>query len=295
MSNQVDITHLNDADGTFSERFPILFDPEGRLEKAAKVVAVLSDYFGDRTNQVTAVDIGCSTGIMTRHFAGAFGCVIGLDNDHVGVMHGRRLAEQAGISPRKLQFLAGDGCHMPLANNAVDAVICNQVYEHVDDQPELMNEIYRILKPGGACYFGIGTRHVLVEGHYKLPFLSWVPQSVAHVYMKLAGQNAKYDVRLLSYRNLKKLAKKFGVVDYTIDVIKHGDRYCDYSRGRLRRFVALWPSWLLRAILPVIPVHVWALVKPLAVSGAELLEGRGVRAGEFVYRHVAQPTVRERT
>jgi ubiquinone/menaquinone biosynthesis C-methylase UbiE len=276
MPQTVDITHLNDADGTFSERFPILFDPAGRLEKAAKVVAVLSDYFGGRASSVTVVDIGCSTGIMTRHFAGAFGCVIGLDNDHVGVLHGRRLAEQAGISPGRLQFLAGDGCRMPLADNSVDGVICNQVYEHVDDQPALMSEIFRVLKPGGACYFGIGTRHVLVEGHYKLPFLSWVPHSVAHLYMKLAGKNAKYDVRLLSYRNLRKFAEPFGVVDYTIDVIKQGERYCDYSRGRIRRFVATWPPWLLRMILPAIPVHVWALVKPQ--------EGRGVQAGEFVQR-----------
>lgn len=276
MHKEIDITHLNDADGTFSERFPVLFDPAGRMEKASKVVAVLSDYFGNRAAQVTAVDIGCSTGIMTRHFAGAFGCVIGLDNDHVGVLHGRRLAEQAGVPSSKLQFLAGDGCAMPLATNSVDAVICNQVYEHVDDQPALMSEIYRILKPGGACYFGIGTRHVLVEGHYKLPFLSWVPHSVAHVYMKMLGKNAKYDVRLLSYRNLKKLSREFGIVDYTIDVIKHGERYCDFSRGRIRRFVAHWPSWFLRAILPVIPVHVWAIVKPQ--------EGRGVQAGWHVHR-----------
>ena len=284
MQQPIDITHLNDSDGTFSERFPILFDPAGRLEKAAKVVAVLSDYFGNRTAEVTVVDIGCSTGIMTRHFAAAFGCVIGLDNDHVGVMHGRQLALQAGISPQKLQFLAGDGCHMPLANDSVDSVICNQVYEHVDDQPALMAEIYRILKPGGACYFGIGTRHVLVEGHYKLPFLSWVPHSVAHMYMKLAGKDAKYDVRLLSYRNLRKLAANFGIVDYTIDVIKRGDRYCDGSRGRIRRFVALWPSGLLRAILPAIPVHVWALVKPQ--------EGRGVQAGQLVHRHLERGSLR---
>lgn len=277
MPNHLDITHLNDADGTFSERFPILYDPAGRIEKAEKVVAVLSDYFGARAREITVVDIGCSTGIMTRHFACAFGRVIGLDNDHVGVRHGQRLAAQAGIAPDRLQFLAGDGCSMPLAGNSVDAVICNQVYEHVDDQPGLMAEICRILRPGGACYFGIGTRHVLIEGHYKLPFLSWLPHAIAHRYMRLAGKNAKYDVRLLSYRNLRKLVREFGIVDYTLDVIKDGDRYGDRSRGRLRRFVALWPSWMLRALLPAIPVHVWVLVKPQ--------EGRGVQAGQFVHRN----------
>jgi len=256
------ITHVNDAAGTFSERFPVLFEPEGRIEKADKIIAVLDDYFGGHANGQMVVDVGCSTGIMTRHFAGSFGRVIGLDTDDVGVEHGARLALQAGIGPEKLQFCGGDGVVMPFADNSVDAVICNQVYEHVDDQTGLMDEIWRVLRPGGACYFGCGTRHVLIEGHYKLPFLSWVPQRVADWYMKIAGKDARYDVLLLSYRNLKKLVKKYGVVDYTIDVIKNAEKYADSSRGPLRRWVATWPTWLLRAIRPIIPIHVWILVKP---------------------------------
>jgi SAM-dependent methyltransferase len=256
------ITRVNDAAGTFSERFPILFEPTGRLEKAEKIIAVLDDYFNGHAAAKTVVDVGCSTGIMTRHFAASFGRVIGLDTDGVGVANGARLALQAGIGAAKLQFCGGDGCLMPLADDSVDAVICNQVYEHVDNQAGLMDEIWRVLRPGGACYFGCGTRHVLIEGHYKLPFLSWVPQRVADRYMKLAGKKGRYDVLLLSYRNLKILVKKFGVTDYTIDVIKNPAKYADSSRGPLRRWVETWPNWLLKTILPVIPIHVWILVKP---------------------------------
>ncbi|MBI3871650.1 MAG: class I SAM-dependent methyltransferase [candidate division Zixibacteria bacterium] len=256
------ITHLNDSAGTFSERFPILFDPTGRLEKAAKVVAILQDYFGERTSSITVVDIGCSTGIMTRRFAGAFGRVIGLDNDRVGVLNGHHLAQAAGIERRRLQFCGGDGCRMPLANDSVDAVICNQVYEHVDDQQGLSGEILRVLRSGGVCYFGIGTRHVLIEGHYKLPFLSWLPRSAADAYMWLAGKRARYDVRLLSYRNLKKLVRHFDVIDYTLAIIKEPDRFADGQRGAIRRWVARCPKWVLRLGLPVIPIHVWILVKP---------------------------------
>lgn len=270
------ITRVNDAAGTFSERFPILFEEEGRLRKAEKVVRVLTDYFGGDASSRIVVDVGCSTGIMTRHFACAFGRVIGLDNDGVGVRHGAALALDAGLPPTRLQFCGGDGCVMPLADNSVDAVICNQVYEHVDDQPGLMREIHRVLRPGGACYFGIGTRHVLIEGHYKLPFLSWMPHWAADWYMKLAGKKARYDVVLLSYRNLKRLTRKFAVIDYTIDIIKRPERYADDQRGPLRRWVARWPLWSLRALLPIIPIHVWLLVKP----------GKGTpRAGSRRDRH----------
>jgi len=270
------ITRVNDAAGTFSERFPILFEPSGRLEKADKIIAVLDDYFAGQAAAKLIVDVGCSTGIMTRHFASSFRRVIGLDTDDVGVANGAHLAAQAGVAAAKLQFCGGDGCRMPLADNSVDAVICNQVYEHVDDQSGLMDEIWRVLRPGGACYFGCGTRHVLIEGHYKLPFLSWIPGRMADWYMKLAGKKARYDVLLLSYRNLKHLVRKFGAIDYTIDVIKNPARYADSNRGLVRRWVERWPIWLLKMILPAIPIHVWILVKPGANVDA--------KAGSFVAR-----------
>jgi len=256
------LTRVNESEGTFSERFPILFEETGRLRKAEKVNRVLTDYFRGDARSKTAVDVGCSTGIMTRHYAGAFGRVIGLDTDGVGVRHGAVLALEAGLPPSRLQFCGGDGCIMPLADNSVDAIICNQVYEHVDDQPGLMREIHRVLRPGGACYFGIGTRHVLIEGHYKLPFLSWMPHWAADWYMKLAGMTGRYDVVLLSYRKLKKLVREFAVIDYTIDIIKRPEAYADDERGPIRRWVEKWPVWLLRAMLPGIPIHVWVLIKP---------------------------------
>lgn len=271
------ITRINEIAGTFSERFPILFDPNGRLQKAEKVVAVMYDYWGRQARSKTVVDVGCSTGIMTRRFAAAFGRVIGLDTDHVGIGNGARLALESGIGREKLQYCGADGCRMPLADNSVDGVVCNQVYEHVDDQTGLAAEILRVLKPGGICYFGIGTRHVLVEGHYRLPFLSWLPHWTADVYMKLAGKQERYDVLLLSYRKLKRLVKNFHTVDYSIDIIKRPDHYAEGPRGFLRRWVQRWPIRILNAMLPIIPIHVWVLVKPGGDSAAV--------AGKRTHRH----------
>jgi SAM-dependent methyltransferase len=256
------VTRVNEAAGTFSERFPVLFDPAGRVAKAEKIVAVLHDYFGDATSTLVVLDIGSSTGIMTRRFSEVFRHVIGIDTDRVGVAHGAELVRAAGIEPGHLNFCGGDGCLLPLGAATVDAVICNQVYEHVDDHRALADEIFRVLRPGGVCYFGIGTRHVLIEGHYKLPFLSWLPRWAADWYMTLAGKKVRYDVTLLSYRRLRRLVRRFGVIDYTIDIIKHPQRYADGPRGLIRRGVARWPVWLLRGLRPAIPVHVWALVRP---------------------------------
>lgn len=43
----------------------------------------------------------------------------------------------------------------PFKNNSFDYVICNAVLEHVKDDNYVLNEIYRVLKPGGSFYVSI--------------------------------------------------------------------------------------------------------------------------------------------
>ena len=47
-----------------------------------------------------------------------------------------------------------DGITIPLENNSVDFVLLTEVMEHLDDPLAVVNEIYRILKPGGSL---VGT------------------------------------------------------------------------------------------------------------------------------------------
>ena len=42
-----------------------------------------------------------------------------------------------------------DGIHIPLDDESVDNVLCNQVLEHVDDVDVSLDEIYRVMKKGG--------------------------------------------------------------------------------------------------------------------------------------------------
>ncbi len=62
-----------------------MFDEEGRLQKARKTVAVILDCDAGSAvvdpQQAKVLDIGCSTGILTHHYAGFFGRVVGVDID----------------------------------------------------------------------------------------------------------------------------------------------------------------------------------------------------------------------
>jgi ubiquinone/menaquinone biosynthesis C-methylase UbiE len=65
--------------------------------------------------------------------------------------------------------IVGDVCQMPFENESVDAIICMNLLEHVDDPFTAIKEIYRILKPGGYVYFDtpfIFYYHPM-KGYYK--------------------------------------------------------------------------------------------------------------------------------
>ncbi|MDO8302445.1 MAG: methyltransferase domain-containing protein [Sedimentisphaerales bacterium] len=50
---------------------------------------------------------------------------------------------------RQIEYIAGFAEDLPLKDLSADIVLCNQVLEHVKDPSGAVNEILRILKPGG--------------------------------------------------------------------------------------------------------------------------------------------------
>jgi len=258
--NQTDVKYDYEKEGTFSERFPVLYDEKQRNRKAAKVVAVCRHYSSRPLNELVALDLGASTSIMTEYFGRHFKRIIALDVDHVGLKSGKSASESGNI-----MYLCADGTRSALRDGSVDVIICNQVYEHVEDQHGLAHEIQRLLATDGFCYFGAGNRFVLIEGHYFLPCLSWMPMWASHLYLKLMGRKVKYDVYLLSLRNLKKLLKNFDMIDYTEKIIKYPEEFSATDVIRPGSFLARLPRPLFRLLYPLLPAWVF-IIKPAVVS-----------------------------
>lgn len=81
------------------------------------------------------LDVGCGT--MPYRSLFAVDCYIGLDID---TPHTRALAQANYYY---------DGSQFPIANASFDAVLCNQVLEHVFTPDSFLQEIVRVLKPNG--------------------------------------------------------------------------------------------------------------------------------------------------
>lgn len=57
------------------------------------------------------------------------------------------------LSP--LADVKADICNLPFEDNAYDVILCNHVLEHIPDDLKAMQELYRVLKPGGMGIFQI--------------------------------------------------------------------------------------------------------------------------------------------
>ena len=52
-----------------------------------------------------------------------------------------------------LADVKADICNLPFEDNTFDFILCNHVLEHIEDDVKDINELYRVMKPGGSGVF----------------------------------------------------------------------------------------------------------------------------------------------
>lgn len=239
-----------------------MYDEQGRTLKARKTLAVINEYLarlGSRPEDMAIPDIGCSTGYLTKLYGKQFGRVTGIDIDGKAVEHA-----EAKHGSDTIHFLKRDSMATGLPDASFDVVTCTHVYEHVLDAQRLMAEIYRVLKPGGLCYFGVANRLQWMEPHYRLPLLSVIPKWLGHYYIRWAGKADFYYENHLTLWGLRRLVRRFEIIDYTRAVIGDPAAFCatDMLRpGSLKQKASLA---LLRLAYWSSPTYIWILKKSAA-------------------------------
>mgnify|MGYP000025666684 CR=1 FL=1 len=61
-----------------------------------------------------------------------------------------------------------DICNLPFESNSFDTILCNHVLEHILDDTKAMQELFRVMKPGGMGVFQIPQdlkRAITFEDH----------------------------------------------------------------------------------------------------------------------------------
>jgi ubiquinone/menaquinone biosynthesis C-methylase UbiE len=110
------------------------------IEKMAEVASV------DEGSEVA--DIGTGTGFVAAGMAPRVKRVIGIDNASAMLQVARENLDSLGVSNAEL--LVGDLAGLPLADNSVDAAFANMVLHHVVNPTAMLEEMSRIVRPGGT-------------------------------------------------------------------------------------------------------------------------------------------------
>jgi len=227
-----------------------------RFAKANKISAILSDFLGGPVKGRRCADVGCAIGAVAIRLAESGNEVVGIDLNRAALL------EAVAVRPRELlAFIQSDAAAIPISSESLDIVIAAQVYEHTPDPESMAQEVYRILRPGGVCFFSGPNKYTLLEEHYWLPFLSWLPRQWATAYIKLFRRGGQYDIHSLSWRDLRGLWRRFTVVDYTWRLVKEPERFGGYGVGWGSKMASRVPSFLIRRLACLAPNFNWILVK----------------------------------
>jgi len=215
-----------------------------RREKAEVIAAVFA---AELARARRALDLGCGSNLIARHLAERYPAArfVGVDREAAVVRH------RDGV-------VLGDLEALPFADGAFDVAIANHSYEHTPHPARLFAEARRVVAPGGTIYCAAGNRWALIEPHYRLPFLSWLPRPLASTYVRLSGRGAGYEgVRFLGYDDLNDTIRGAGLVveDRTLSAALEVGRKSPRTAIRVGASLLAWmprspAAWLLRHASP---------------------------------------------
>jgi len=222
-----------------------------RLAKARKISRLLG-LDADAVRPLRVLEVGCGSGAIS-HWLGMRGhIVMAVDVVDERVIHDG------------YQFRMVDSALLPFPDQSFDVLISNHVIEHVgDSQAQLrhLKEMRRLAASGARAYLAVPNRWMLVEPHYGLPLLSWLPSRLADLYVRITGKAACYDCRPFTRGQLERALCSAGWSYQQLHREALKVLCEEESTGKmLAPFMLRWiPIPLYRLLAPIFPTLIYRL------------------------------------
>lgn len=137
------------------------FEKEHQI-RSNVVLELIKDKINPEEKDINLLSLACSTGVIEEKIKKSLNIsVFGIDAAHQALKKAakRNLLTQLGDISKKLSF----------KDNFFDFVFAGEVIEHIFDTKAFLNEIHRVLKPGG--YLIITTPNLArIDDRFKLLF-----------------------------------------------------------------------------------------------------------------------------
>lgn len=226
-------------------------DRDSRLAKAAKIATLIEQRRA--LSGVRLLEVGTGGGIIASVLServGPLGEVVSVDvEDFRSVTDG-------------YAFRMVEGVELPFTDATFDVVVSNHTIEHVggpEEQLVHLQEMARVLRPDGLGYLASPSRWALVEPHFRVPFLSWLPPVARSNALRLVHRGSVYDVSPRTRGELLDLIARAGLraTDVTVDALRITLQV--ERPGVLTRATETLPERVLRVARRAIPTIVFVL------------------------------------
>jgi SAM-dependent methyltransferase len=158
-----------------------------------------------------------------------------------------------------------EGISLPFHDGHFDVVITNHVIEHVgelDDQRNHLREVHRVMNSKGVGYLAVPNRWMLVEPHYRLAFLSWLPLAWRTPYLRAMKRGMEYDCNPVSLPKLEGLLADAEFLYENISVrALHETLRIEGRKGFLAAIAAALPDSFLNRLAPINPTLIYRLTR----------------------------------
>lgn len=225
-------------------------DLASRRAKGMKIERLLG--LSPRASGYRVLEVGTGAGGIAHYFAShpLLNCSVdAVDvNDNRQVMDGYRFQHVHGVE-------------LPYGDDSFDVVISNHVIEHVGGPAEQLahlQELARVLAPGGCGYLAVPNRWMVVEPHFRLAFLSWLPHEWRSTYVRLRGRGVHYDCEPLMLGQLQTLMVRASLRAENIGVAAIRETLAiEHPGAPLAQLIARVPDGVLSAFRRVVPTLIF--------------------------------------
>lgn len=103
----------------------------------------------------SVLDMGCGDGVLSYRITRAGGIVSGIDLCEYAIEYAKK---QAILRRVHIDFSIQDVCATKFPDGTFDAVVSNEVIEHLSEPGKMLLEIKRVLRPGGIAVLSTPIR-----------------------------------------------------------------------------------------------------------------------------------------